>query len=535
MVRFKKALLLSALTAVTVTAGAQMNPKEKMAAALKAIQENYVDSIPDEKLADAAVIGMLKQLDPHSRYFSREDALQMRQGMSGSFYGIGIQFLIQRDTVFVTQVFADGPAALKGLMVGDRIISVDTIDVTGKQLSNMDVLLKLRGKKGEPVSLKISRKSLSEPFAVEIIRGSIPDRSVKAAYMVNDKTGYLALRIFNQTTRNEVDKALIQLKSEGMQNLILDLQGNGGGYVESAIGVADEFLQKNQLVFYSVGQDKVRNYNYTGGFGQFMSGKLVVLIDQNTASASEILSGALQDWDRAVLVGRRTFGKGLMQKPVPLPDGSVLELTGARYYTPSGRSIQKPYHGNEYEESTESRISSGELYNENVLHFPDSLKYTTLTSKRTVYGGGGIMPDKFIPIDTLEFSPWLGELSRGGWINKAVFDYVDTSRTTLQKQWPDFKAFQRGFVLPGSVLDQLTVNAQKAGVSMPQAGAARLRELLALEIKAQVASQLYSNNDFYIQVLNSDNKSFKAALEIIDDSRSYSSVLPEVPPVKKKK
>ena len=512
---------------VSFAAAAQMNPKEKMAAALKTIQDNYVDTIPEEKLADAAVLGMLRQLDPHSRYFSREEALQMREGMSGSYFGIGIHYMMQQDSVYITQVNPDGPAAMKGLQAGDRIIAIDGISLGGKQLGNIDILKKIRGAKGTTVSLLLWRKSLTAPFTAEITRGSIPDRSVKAAYMVTDKVGYLALRIFNQTTRDEVDQALGKLKSKGMQSLILDLQGNGGGYVDAAIGVADEFLEKNQLVFYSVGHDRGKNYFYTGGYGRFSAGKLVVLIDQNTASASEILSGALQDWDRAILIGRRSFGKGLMQKPWPLPDGSVLELTGARYYTPAGRSIQKPYHGASYDDNVSTRLASGELVNGEVYHHPDSLKYLTLVSKRSVYGGGGIMPDLFVPIDTVEYNGWLDEVAGRGWINKAVFDYMDSNRTSLQQQWPAFTGFLRHFTVPEYLVNRVLASAAGANLPFNPASESRIRSLLRTEMKAQVASQLYTGNEHYaIQVRNMENESYQKAIEVLASPITYEKYLP---------
>ncbi|GGH61064.1 carboxyl-terminal processing protease [Filimonas zeae] len=530
----KAAVMAAALTGMVYGAQAQMNPKEKLAAALKAIQDNYVDVMADEKLVDAAIAGMIRELDPHSRYFSREEALQMREAMSGSFTGIGIEYLMQRDSVYVTQVIPEGPADKKGLQPGDRIIAINGKSVAGQQISNYDIMKMLRGEKNTPVTLQIWRAATQAPFTTEIVRGAIPDKSVKAAYMVNDKTGYIALRIFNSTTRQEMDKALEELKAKGMQNLILDLQGNGGGYVEAAIGVADEFLKKDQLVFYSSPQDGGKDYYYTSGSGQFMEGKLVVMIDQNTASASEILSGALQDWDRAVLVGRRSFGKGLMQKPTALPDGSVMELTGARYFTPSGRSIQKPYHGAQYDDNVATRMASGELVNAGVVHFADSLKFTTLVSKRTVYGGGGIMPDKYVPIDTIEYNGWLQDVSDAGLVNKAVFAYIEGNRTALHTAYPQFTTFLNSFQLPATVVEEVVEEAQKAGRPLQPANAARLRNLLALEIKAQVARQLYSGNTYYTQVMNSDNESYRKALEIISDANAYNNYLPVVKPAAKK-
>lgn len=517
----KIAVLAAAFTGVVCSAAAQMNPKEKMAAALKAIQENYVDSMGDEKMTDAAIAGMVRELDPHSRYFSREESQQMQEAMSGSFTGIGIQYIVQHDSVYVTQVIPEGPADKKGLLAGDRIVAINGTSVAERHFSNYEVMKQLRGEKGTVVSLLVWRKATAAPFTAEVTRGAIPDKSVKAAYMVNDKTGYIALRIFNRTTRAEMDKALTQLKSEGMQSLILDLQGNGGGYVEAAIGVADEFLKKDQLVFYSVGNDHGKDYYYTSGLGQFMTGKLVVLIDQNTASASEILSGALQDWDRAVLVGRRSFGKGLMQKPVSLPDGSVLELTGARYYTPSGRSIQKPYHGAQYNDNVATRLASGELTNGGVFHFADSLKYTTLVNKRTVYGGGGIMPDQYVPIDTIEYNGWLDDVANAGFVNKAVFDFMDSSRTALQTAYPVFTAFLQQFTVPASVTEKVISRAQKAGLPLQPQTEARIKVLLSLEIKAQIASQLFSGNNYYVQVINGDNESYRKALELLASDKQY--------------
>lgn len=491
---------------------AQMNPKEKMAAALKTIQDNYVDSIPEERLSDAAIGGMLQVLDPHSRYFNREEAEQMHEAMSGSFTGIGIQYLMQQDTVFVTQVTPGGPAEQAGIMSGDGIVDIDGKNIKGQGFSNYDIMKMLRGEKGTNVTLKVWRHASTSLFTAQITRNAIADRSVKSAYMINGNTGYIGLRIFNQTTRKEIDSALQRLKSQGMKNLILDLQGNGGGLVQEAIGVADEFLKKDQMVFYSVGNDHGKDYYYTGGFGQFPEGRLVVLIDQNTASASEILSGALQDWDRAVLVGRRSFGKGLMQKGFGLPDGSVLELTGARYFTPSGRSIQKPYHGSRYDDNTATRLASGELLDPTMIHFPDSLAYTTLVSKRKVFGGGGIMPDKYIPIDTVEYSAWFQSLSGTGWINQTVFTYVNDKRAELKQQYAAFSDFQKSFTTPENLLIKAPLNP-------------RARQILSLEIKALIATQLYGNNQYYEQIVNGGNESFLQALAIISDAAMYTRYL----------
>ena len=526
--------VIAACIGMSFAARAQVNPKEKLAQALKAIQENYVDTMEDERLTDAAIRGMMKELDPHSRYFSREESIAMRQSMSGSFVGIGVQFMLEHDSLYVTQVIPGGPAEKAGLLAGDRILTIDNEPVTSIPEGNYGIMKKIRGQKGTTVSLAIQRKLTAGVINKEIERGTIPDRSVKAAYMVNSHTGYISLGIFNMTTRTEMDKAIQDLKKQGMESLILDLQGNGGGLVQAAIGVADEFLQKDQLVFYSMGKDKGKDYYYSGGFGNFMTGKLVVLIDQNTASASEILTGALQDWDRAVVVGRRSFGKGLMQRPVDLFDGSVLELTGARYYTPSGRSIQKPYRGADYADNVHTRLASGELTDANVIHFPDSLKYTTLVSKRTVYGGGGIMPDKYVPIDTTEYAGWLQTVTNGGLVNKVTFDYMDSNRTVLMQQYKDFNSFNKQFTVPANLVQEIVTTAEKSGLMLQPRSKDRTLSLLTLDIKGQIAGQLFASNDYYLQVMNSDNNSYRTALEILENPALYAGYLKSAAGVKKK-
>jgi carboxyl-terminal processing protease len=520
----RNAIVTMSLVCFSFTLYAQVNPKEKLAQAMKSIQDNYVDSLTDESLTDAAIAGMIRSLDPHSRYYSRTEAMQMQASMKGSFAGIGIQFMMQQDSLYVTQVISGGPAEKSGLLVGDRILSVNGQPVAGE--TNFSIMNKIRGEKGSPVALVLQRRSAT--LSKELVRASIADHSVRAAYMTGEKVGYISLRIFNQTTRTEIDKAIGDLKAKGMQSLVLDLQGNGGGYVEAAIGVADEFLKPDQLVFYSVGQDKGKDYYYTGGFGKFQEGKLVVLIDQNTASASEILTGALQDWDRAVIVGRRSFGKGLMQRPVPLFDGSVLELTGARYFTPSGRSIQKPYHGDTYSDNVQTRFASGELFDAAVVHFPDSLKYTTLVNKRAVYGGGGIMPDRYIPVDTVEDNGWLQDISALNLTGSVSISYMDLNREKLLAAYKDFDAFNKQFSVPAALTQQIVTSAEKAGFPLHSGSKDRIISLLALEVKGQVANQLFGGNDYYIQVMNSDNRSLQEALHLLANPAAFAGQLKNI-------
>ena len=495
-----------------------LHAQDKLEQAMKSIQDNYVDSLTTESLTDAAITGMIKSLDPHSKYYSKTEAAQMKASMKGSFAGIGVQFMMQNDSLYVIQVMSGGPAEKAGLLVGDRILSIDQQPVAGE--SNFDIMNKIRGEKGSAVTLVIQRKSGN--LTKELVRAAIADHAVRSAYMISEKVGYIALRIFNQTTRDEVDKAIIALKEKGMQSLVLDLQGNGGGYVEAAIGVADEFLKQDQLVFYSVGQDKGKDYYYTGGFGKFQEGKLVVLIDQSTASASEILTGALQDWDRAVIVGRRSFGKGLMQRPVPLSDGSVLELTGARYFTPSGRSIQKPYHGDQYSDNVQTRFASGELFDAAVIHFPDSLKYKTLVSKRAVYGGGGIMPDKYVPADTVEDNGWLQAIADRNLTGSASISYMDVNREQLQATYKNFDAFNKQFSVPAAVTQQIVA---ASGVPLNGSNKDRIISLLALEIKGQIANQLFGGNDYYLRVMNNDNRSLQEALLLLANPAAFAGQL----------
>ncbi|MDF2476301.1 MAG: hypothetical protein K0S24_1784 [Sphingobacterium sp.] len=523
----KATSVLVGMVSLSMSLQAQMNPKYKFEEALKLIQQNYVDQVNEEHLVDAAIKAMISDLDPHSRYTSREEAEQMRTAMSGSFAGIGIQFLKNNAQTFITQVNPDGPAMRAGIRVGDQILSIDSDSITGEKWGNREIMEKLRGEKDVPVLLGILSPGSLEVKNVSIIRENILEKSVRESYMVDKEIGYIALTIFNRTTRQEIDAALKNLKQQGMKKLILDLQSNGGGYVESAIGVADEFLPKEKVVFYSVPNEGGKDYYFTGGYGQFYEGQLVVLIDESTASSSEIVTGALQDWDRAVVIGRRSFGKGLMQKPVPLSDGSEMQLTGARYYTPSGRSIQKPYSKgkDDYFQDFNRRMASKELLEEGHISFPDSLKYTTLSSKRTVYGGGGIMPDRFVPIDSNEYSTWMSQLMNNGIVAKGGFEFVQQNREALLKAYPDFTAFNSRFKVPSEVHQQLITAARKVAVAIPPEGQHGAHSAIDVEFKAQVGSLLFTGGDYMARVRNESNQSFKEALSVLRDEKLYKQLL----------
>lgn len=526
-IKIRKAGLCLGMVGLCLSVQAQMNPKYKFEEALKLIQENYVDQVNEERMVDEAIRAMIADLDPHSSYTSREEAEAMREAMSGSFAGIGIQFLKNDDNTYVTAVNPDGPAMRAGVRVGDQIVHIDHESIAGDEWGNREIMLKLRGEKDVPVVLGIRSPESETVKDIKIVRENILDRSVREAYMVDDEIAYISLSIFNRTTRAEIDDALKKLKEKGMKKLILDLQHNGGGYVESAIGVADEFLPKERMVFYSVPNQGGRDHYFTGGFGQFYEGELVVLIDESTASSSEIVTGALQDWDRAVVVGRRSFGKGLMQRPVPLSDGSEMQLTGARYYTPSGRSIQKPYgKGKEdYFQDFNRRLASGELLEEGHVQFPDSLKYTTLINKRIVYGGGGIMPDIFVPIDTNEYSAWLASLMNQGVVSRAGFEFVQQNRASLLKAYPDFEAFRARFKIPTEVHSQLVAYARGLGITVPPDENTAAHERVDTELKAQIASFLYTGGDYIARVRNEASISFKKALEVLRNEKLYHSLL----------
>lgn len=523
----KATSLLVGMIGLSMSLQAQMNPKYKFEEALKLIQQNYVDQVNEEHLVDAAIKAMIADLDPHSRYTSREEAEQMRVAMSGSFAGIGIQFLKNNHQTFITKVNPDGPAMRAGVRVGDQILAIDGDSITAKEWGNREIMEKLRGEKDVPVVLAILSPGNTEIKNVKIVRENILEKSVRESYMVDNEIGYISLSIFNRTTRQEIDAALKSLKEQGMKKLILDLQSNGGGYVESAIGVADEFLPKEKIVFYSVPNEGGKDYYFTGGYGQFYDGQLAVLIDESTASSSEIVTGALQDWDRAVVIGRRSFGKGLMQKPVPLSDGSEMQLTGARYYTPSGRSIQKPYtKGKEdYFEDFNRRMASKELMEEGHVSFPDSLKYTTLGTKRTVFGGGGIMPDRFVPIDTNEYSTWMAQLMNNGLVAKGGFEFVQQNREALLSAYPDFKAFNLKFKVPKQVHQQLVSAARVQSIAIPPDEQVGAHAAIDVEFKAQVGSLLYTGGDYMTRVRNESNQSFKEALSVLRDEKLYKQLL----------
>lgn len=501
--------------------GADPATTGKIESLLYHIDRMYVDEVDKKALVDAAIIRMLEELDPHSIYIPKEELEEVNEPLKGNFEGVGIQFNLVRDTIYVVDAIAGGPSERLGIRSGDRIVSIDGENAAGVGFKNSDVMKRLRGKKGTKVKVDILRKGEAAPLEFTITRDKIPIYSVEAAYMASPTVGYIKVSRFSATTMKEFRDKLDELKAKGMQDLILDLQGNGGGYLRTAIEMSDEFLQDRRLIVYTEGRTSPREDTYSTATGRFEKGRLVVLVDEGSASASEIVSGAVQDWDRGLIVGRRSFGKGLVQRPVMLPDGSAVRLTVSRYYTPSGRSIQKPYdEGVEaYQRERMERLAKGELTSADSIHMADTVKYYTM-NKRVVHGGGGITPDLFVPIDTTQSSDYFGKLVRNGVFNTFALTYVDGNRQALLTAYPNAEAFRRDMVVGNDLLESLQAAAEKEGIERDPEGLARSKDLIALRLKALIARDLWDTSAYW-QVINAENtvdRSFQKAMEALGDN-----------------
>lgn len=440
--------------------------KEKMSTVLQMLKFGYVDTITLNKYVEKGIVEMLKELDPHTAYISKEEVERTNEPLVGNFEGVGIQFQIVKDTIVVANVINGGPSEKVGVLAGDKILKIDTLSAVGKHVTNKWIFDHLRGKKGTIVEVTMLRRNNNDPISFTIIRDKIPINSIDAYFMVTPEVGYIKLDRFAQTTMEEFRKALADLKLKGMKHLIFDLRGNGGGYLNTAIELADEFLKAEKLIVFTQGSaSPIQKFNATER-GGFESGRLIVLIDEGSASASEIVSGAVQDWDRGIIMGRRSFGKGLVQKPFTLNDGSVIRLTTSRYYTPTGRCIQKPYEDglDDYYMDFSKRMKHGEFLSADSIKFPDSLKYFT-PSKRVVYGGGGIMPDIFIPMDTNRLNDYYTQLFRKGVFNSFIMQYLDVNRTNLKAQFPTADSFIKTFTVEQPFLDEFYAFASKEGVT----------------------------------------------------------------------
>lgn len=497
----------------------------KLSHAQKIISMYYVDDVDNGKLVTDAIVAMLKDLDPHSTYTNPDETKELTTPLEGKFSGIGISFNMVNDSVYVISTIAGGPSEKVGMLPGDRIVSADDTILSGVGRGRNEITPVLRGPKGSKVNLKVQRGVRQIDF--KVTRDDIPLYSVDASYMVDGKTGYIRIARFAEDTAKEVAQAIAKLKSKGMVDLILDLEDNGGGYLGSAYEIAGMFLRKGDMIVYTRGQKMPPADYYATSDGMFGDGKVVVLVNQYSASASEILAGALQDNDRGLVVGRRTFGKGLVQRPFLLPDGSMIRLTTARYYTPSGRCIQKPYTSGdrkEYDLDILNRFNSGELSNADSVHLPDSLRYTTLRSKRTVYGGGGIMPDRFVPIDTTMYSDYYRDLVAKGVINQYVISYMDKNRNALKKKYRNTDKFIKGFEMSPEMVSGLVERGMKDSVMLDSAGLERSLPMIKTIVKGLLLRDLY-DDAYYFQVSNGMNPVFLKAMELINNDEEYYRLL----------
>ncbi len=504
---------------------------DKFATLIQYIESMYVDSVNSKELVEKAIIHLLEELDPHSTYISAEEVAEANEPLQGSFDGIGIQFNILHDTIFVVEPIQGGPSEKLGIRAGDKIVEVEGTKMAGVGVKNSDVLAKLRGPKGTKVKVGIERKGFDKWMYFEITRDKIPIYSVDAAYMIAPEIGYIKVSRFAATTTEELRKGISELKAQGMRDLILDLQDNGGGLLRSAIEMGDEFLsdelpkdapknEKGKLLVYTEGRAFKREpFNTRTGLpGSFEKGRMVVLIDESSASASEIVSGAIQDWDRGVIVGRRSFGKGLVQRPVNLPDGSMVRLTVQKYYTPSGRCIQKPYEDgkDDYYADYSKRLKSGEFFSADSIKFPDSLKYETRITKRTVFGGGGIMPDIFVPLDTSENSRYFSDLIRVGVQNDWSMSYANAHREELLKNYPTMEEFAESFSIPQQEQEKIIQMAEAKEVPLDVKGYENSKHAILIRTKALLARNLYDNEAFYY-LINDLNPAAKKAVDILTD------------------
>lgn len=527
MNRMKLFFTMSAIIALSVYVGegyTQSTPSnasaEKLSLLLSYIENMYVDSVNSEELVEKAIIHLLEELDPHSTYFTEEELREANEPLQGSFDGIGIQFNILHDTIVVVEPIQGGPSEKLGIKAGDKIVEVEGLNMAGIGVKNNDVVSKLRGPKGTKVKVGIERKGVKQILHYEITRDKIPIYSVDASYMIAPSIGYIKVSRFAATTVEEMKKGINDLKSQGMKDLILDLQDNGGGLLRAAFEMGDEFISGDKLLVYTQGRSFPReDYKARKGIpGSFERGRLIVLIDESSASASEIVSGAIQDWDRGLIVGRRSFGKGLVQRPFQLTDGSAIRLTVQKYFTPAGRCIQKPYdEGKEdYAKDYERRLQSGEFFSADSIHFPDSLKFQTNITKRTVYGGGGIMPDIFVPLDTSENSRYFSDLLRTGVQNDWALTFVNAHREDLLKKMPKVEDFIRDFEISETEMKSIIDLAEMKKVPFDEKGFKNSEHAIRTRGKALVARNLYENEAFFM-IINDLNPAARRAVEVLQN------------------
>jgi carboxyl-terminal processing protease len=490
------------------------------------IEHFYVDSVDVETMSANAIRGILRELDPHSTFLTPEEVRKANEPLEGNFDGIGIHYQMDRDTLVVINTIIGGPSEKVGLRAGDRILTVNDTTIAGVKMDNDNIQRRLRGPKGTVVRVGVQRGTEPELIPFDITRGTIPINSVDAAYLVTPEVGYIKVSRFGKNTHEEMMQAADSLRALGMKHTIIDLQGNGGGYLGTAFDMAGEFLPKGSPVVYTEGRAVKRDEYNTTSKGKYTDGRLVVLIDEQSASASEIFSGAMQDLDRGVIVGRRSFGKGLVQRPVPLPGGAMIRLTVSHYYTPSGRCIQKPYTKGDkasYDRDLSDRYKNGELTSADSIHFADSLRYYT-RGGRTVYGGGGIMPDVFVPVDTAKMTRTHRNILARGTYNRYVLRYFNTNHDRLLSRYPKVDDYLTGFTVTPAMLEDLRREAAADSVKMDSTEFEQSRELLSLQLKASLASDLYGTSAYYRAIAPASDI-LQRAVEIITDEKRYGALL----------
>lgn len=500
----------------------QNSPIRKLQMAEMAITNLYVDSVDENRLVEDAIRGMLEKLDPHSSYTTAKETKAMNEPLQGSFEGIGVQFNMVEDTLLVIQPTLNGPSEKVGILAGDRIVLVNDSAIAGVKMSKEDIMKRLRGKKGTKVRLGVVRRGIGEMLNFTVTRAKIPIHTLDAYYMIRPDVGYIRIGSFGATTYDEFMAAVDTLQQRAGGNLgklILDLQDNGGGYLQTAAQITNEFLQNGDLIVYTEGRSVPRQEFRAQGSGRLRDNlRVVVLVNEYSASASEIVTGALQDQDRGQVVGRRTFGKGLVQRPIDFPDGSMIRLTIAHYFTPSGRNIQKPYvkgDKRDYYEDIEKRFRHGELYSKDSIHFDDSLRYETLRLKRTVYGGGGIMPDFFVPLDTTQYTRFHRQLAAKSVHINASLKYIDKNRKSLRKQYASFDDFKRNFEVPQSMIDDVMAEAEKEKVKpKDDEELQQTLPMLRTQLKALIARDIWDMNE-YFAIINEQNHIVQRGLDVI--------------------
>jgi carboxyl-terminal processing protease len=517
-----------ALISLNQTAVSQILSDEtfKIGRTLGLIDAFYVDTTNTPRLTEKVIIDLLKELDPHSTYISAKDVKEMNDPLIGNFDGIGILFNLLHDTIIVIEPISGGPSQKVGLFPGDRIITIDGEKVTGIGISTSGVMKRLRGAKGTSVSISVFRKGEKDPLDFTIIRDKIPLYSLDAVYMLDAETGYVRLNKFAATTEKEFEDAIAKLKKSNMQNIIIDLRSNGGGVMSAATDLANHFFTDKKLLVYLVGRKTPRQDYKSTGSGDLSSARVIVLTNEESASASEIFAGAIQDYDRGVIMGRRSFGKGLVQNGFYLTDGSMIRLTVARYFTPTGRSIQSPYSEgyDKYYSNYIKRFSDGELVSADSVHFPDSLKFKTLVNKRTVYGGGGIMPDLFVAYDTSNYSVYYGTLLRKGVFQSFVLEYADKKRTSINSEYKSFDDFKNRFEFSADEIQSFIKKGEEAGVKYNIEQYKKSEIEILKFLKALVANNLWESNE-YFRIVNDKDDVIEKALKLISDEQAYDRML----------